>query len=90
MGNENEYTLKFSQTVKVRPGIFRSQISIVYTGMVNEHTFSIAVIWSYGHNSMAYNLFFPQHQKQIEIPKGILEIISITKDELRFRHTSNY
>jgi hypothetical protein len=88
MENDNEYTLHFSQTVKVRPGVFRSQISVVYTGMVNEYTYSIAVIWSYGHNSMAYNLFFPQHQKELEIPKGKIEIISINQNEMRFRYIS--
>jgi hypothetical protein len=90
MENDNEYVLRLSQTVKVRPGVFRSQISIVYAGMIDENTFSIAVIWSYGNNSMAYNLFFPRHQRELEIPKGKIEIISITKDELRFRHSSNY
>jgi hypothetical protein len=86
MENSNEHILRVSQTVKVRPGVFRSQVSVVYTGMINENTYSIAVIWSYGHNSMAYNLFFPRNQRELEIPKGKIEIISVTQDELRFSY----
>jgi hypothetical protein len=88
MENGVEYTLKPSQTVKVRPGVFRSQVSVVYAGMLSENVFSIAVIWSYGHNSMAYNLFFPRNQREIEIPKGKLEITYVSEHELRFRHIS--
>jgi hypothetical protein len=90
MGNTEEHTLKLSQTLKVRTGVFRSQVSVVYAGMINESTFSIAVIWSFGNNSMAYNLFFPKHQRELEIPKGKLEITYISDKEIRFRYSSNY
>ena len=89
MSENDEYILRLSQTVKVRPGVFRSQVSVVYAGMINDNTYSIAIVWSYGHNSMAYNLFFPRHQRKLEIPKGKIEILSVTHDELRFRYQMN-
>ena len=82
----NEYTLKLSETAIVRPGTFRAQISIVYTGMINESIFSIAVIWLHGNQGMAYNLFFPKTQKELDIQKGKIEFVSISKHELRFRY----
>jgi hypothetical protein len=39
---------------------------------------------------MAYNLFFPKHQRELEIPKGKLEITYISDKEIRFRYSSNY
>ena len=86
MGENDEYRLRVSQTAKVRRGVFRSQVSVVYAGMLNDNTYSIVVLWSLGHNSLAYNLFFPRHQKELEIPKGKMEILSVTQDELRFKH----
>ena len=82
----NEFTLKLSETVVVRPGTFRAQISIVYAGMVNESTYSIAVIWLHANQGLSYNLFFPKTQRELEVQKGKLEIVSINKNELRFRY----
>ena len=59
MSGTNEYKLKLGETSKVRPGFFKGTISIVYAGMINESIFSVVVTWSYGHNSMAYNLYIP-------------------------------
>jgi len=86
MSELNEHRIRVSQTAKVRPGVFRAQVSVVYAGMINESTYSIAVLWSYGHNSMAYNLYLPKNQTEIEIPKGRLEVLYVSKDEIQFKY----
>jgi len=86
MSGSNEYTVKLSETVKVRPGVFRASVTIIYAGMLNESVYSIAITWSYGHNSMAYNLFIPKHQKEIYLPKGRVEVDYVSPEEIRFKY----
>ena len=87
MSGNNEYTLKLSETAKVRPGFFRSSVSIVYAGMVSDSIYSIVVTWTFSHNSMAYNLFIPKNQKEIYTPKGRVNVDYVSADEIRFSYS---
>ena len=87
MSGNNEYTLRLSETVKVRPGFFKSSVSIVYAGMLNDSILSIVVTWSYGHNSMVYNLFLPKNQKEISTPKGLVQVSFVSPEEIRFTYS---
>jgi len=86
MSGANEYKLKLGETTKVRPGIFKSSISIVYAGMLNESIYSVVVTWSYGHNSMAYNLYIPKHEKEFLTPKGRVQVEYVSPEEIRFSY----
>ncbi len=86
MSGTNEYKLKLGETTKVRPGFLRAAVSIVYAGMLNESIFSIVVTWSSGHNSMAYNLYIPKHQKEILTPKGYVQVEYVSPEEIRFSY----
>lgn len=86
MSGTTEYKLKLSETVKVRPGFLRSTVSIVYAGMINESIYSVVVTWSFGHNSMAYNLYIPKHQKEFFTPKGRVQVEYVSPEEIRFSY----
>lgn len=83
--NENEFSLKLGESIRVRPGVFRTTVSVIYTGMINDSTASIAVQASLGHNSWAYNVYFTRSTNQVIIPKGSIEILEISPAFLRFR-----
>ena len=83
--NTKEFSLKLGESVRVRPGVFRMSVNVVYTGMVSDHTGSLAVQSTMGHNSWAYNLYFTRDARQVGIPKGTLDILEFTSTFLRFR-----
>jgi hypothetical protein len=85
MNQNNEYQLRVGEKAVVRPGVVRKKISVVNAGMINESVYSLAVMWTYGNNSLAYNLYLQKNQTEIEIPKGKLEILYFSKDVIRFR-----
>lgn len=89
MSGNNDYTLQLGESAKVRTGIFKSSVSIVYSGMVSENIYTIAVTWSFGHNSMAYNLFFPKRQREIFTPKDRLEVEYVSSEQIRFSYFDN-
>lgn len=82
MNQGRQYALRIGESATVRPGTFRSKITIVFAGFLDASTYSIAVLWSTGNNSLAYNLYLPQTQKEVDIIKGRLVRINVTKDRL--------
>ncbi|MBN1301015.1 MAG: hypothetical protein JW995_07340 [Melioribacteraceae bacterium] len=86
MSGENTYTLKLGESAKVRPGILRASVSVIYTGMISADVYSVAVTWTSGNNSMAYNLYFPKHRHELLTPKGHIEIDYVSTDEIRFSY----
>lgn len=80
-----EYTLRFTETAKVRTGTFRASISVVFAGRINDATYSLAILWPLGNNSMAYNLYLDKKNTKIFIPKVLLEILYVSDKEIRFR-----
>ena len=81
-----EYTLKVGESAKIKKAFFTKSCSIVYAGMPNDETYSIAVTWSVGHNSAAYNLFFPRDNREISMSTaGRVTVYSVSPDEIRIR-----
>ena len=62
---QGQRSLKINERTKIKTGWFRKD-EIIYTGMPSEHTYSLAITWSSSHNSMAYNLFVPINQREIQ------------------------
>ena len=84
--SDNTYSLKIGETAKVRPGVFRASESIIYAGMLNDLTYSVAVTLSYGHNSMAYNLYLPKDKKEFSTQKGRVQVEYVSLEEMRFTY----
>jgi hypothetical protein len=89
MSESKEYKLRLGESAKVRPGVFRSSNSIIYAGMISDTVYSIVITWSYGHNSMAYNLYVPKHHKEILTSKGRIQVESVSTEEIRFFYSED-
>jgi hypothetical protein len=83
MNEPKEYTLKVGENAKVKSG-FMTSYSLVYAGMLSDYIFSIAVTWSSGNNSAAYNLYFEKGQREIKFLNGRLTVRDVSKSEIRF------
>ena len=77
------YTLKVGETAKVRSG-FITSYAIVYAGMVSNAVYSVAVAWTCGQNSMAYNLFLSERQRQFQAAKGQVAVHRVSPEEIEF------
>ncbi len=84
MKQPTEYILKVGESAKLKPGFFTSYY-VVYAGMLSDHTYSIVVTWTSGHNSAAYNLYVDKGQREIGLFKGRLTVYDVNKSEIRFQ-----
>jgi hypothetical protein len=82
MREQKDVTLKIGDSATLKTS-FMSKTLIFYTGMPNRETFSLAVSFTSGHASHAYNLFYPKSRRAVEIGKSLLEILLVTPDEMR-------
>ncbi len=82
----NIYKLKVGEIVKLRPGFFQPTLSVVYAGILNDSTYSIAVIASIGNNSYSYNLYLPKNQTDIVLSKGKIKVIDFSSQDIQFRY----
>jgi hypothetical protein len=77
--------LKVGQSAIVKRGILASY-SVVYAGMLGDSTYPVVVIVYSGNRSMAYNLYLPKGQSEVELPKGRLVILNVLPEEVHFRY----
>jgi hypothetical protein len=81
-----EYTLRVGESAKIKRAFFSTSWSIVYAGMPNDATFSLVVMMSMGHNSAAYNLYFPVDAREFSLPTGSrVAVYSVSQNEIRIR-----
>ena len=84
MSKAQEHGLKIGDSALIKRG-FITKVSLIYAGIPNDKVYSLVVNRSAGHNSLAYNLYIPIDQRQIEISDVKLTIESISPNEIRFR-----
>jgi hypothetical protein len=63
---QTQHQLNLGESIRIKRGLM-TQIRLLYAGMPNEHSFSLAVTTTAGHMGMAYNLYLPTHQRQCTI-----------------------
>jgi hypothetical protein len=84
MSKAREHDLKIGESALIKRG-FMTKVSLVYAGIPNDKVYSLVVSRSAGHNSLAYNLYIPIDQRQIEISDVKLTIESVSPSEINFR-----
>ena len=84
MSNTREHSLKIGEFALIKRGLM-TKVSLIYAGIPNDRVYSLVVTRSAGHNSMAYNLYIPIDQRQIDISDVRLTIESVSPNEIRFR-----
>jgi hypothetical protein len=66
MPDNKFHDLEIGESVRIKRGLMTS-ISLVYAGMPNDGTFSVAVTVTAGHMGMGYNLYFPIDHRQFAL-----------------------
>jgi len=78
-----EITLQVGQKYKLKGNFLTKNYTIIYTGMPNEQTISIAIIFSEVYQALAYNLYYPIKQRRIELELATIEVLHVNSDSLR-------
>jgi hypothetical protein len=86
MKETTEHILKLGEAANIQSGVFQANIKVIFAGMVSDSVYSIVVRWSAGNNSLAYNLYFTDRQREIILPKGKITVINVGRDQLIFKH----
>jgi hypothetical protein len=84
MSKAQEHGLKIGESALIKRGLI-TKVSLIYAGIPNDKVYSLVVSRSAGHNSLAYNLYIPIDQLQIEISDVKLTIESVSPNEIHFR-----
>jgi hypothetical protein len=85
MSKDREYILKVGAAAPVKRRIVTSY-SIIYAGMLDDSTYSLVVTMTSGYRSMAYNLYLPRSQSEIELPTGRMVVLNVSPQELHFSY----
>jgi len=86
MKETTEHILKLGEEAKIQSGVFQANVRVIFAGMVSDSVYSIVVRWSMGNNSLAYNLYFSDRQREISLPKGKITVINVGRDQLIFKY----
>lgn len=84
MSTGTDIRLEVGEEAKIRSG-FASSTWIAFAGMPNRDTYSVAIKWTSGNNSAAYNLFLPTAQTEFVAARGRVRVYSVSAREIRFR-----
>jgi hypothetical protein len=79
-----EFHLTIGEKKKLK-SFFMGSWSIAYAGMPSERVFSIALIWSLGQNSAAYNLFLPADQRRFTLMNRRVVVSEVSPSAIRGR-----
>lgn len=82
MKDTRDIVLKVGESASLKSG-FMTKIKLLFTGMPDKDTFSLAVNTTSGHASHAYNLFFPKNRRNLVLENRSIEVLMVTPDEIR-------
>jgi hypothetical protein len=66
MAETGQHQLKIGDSISLKRGFLRCT-ALVYAGMPNDRTLSLAVVVTQGNRGWAYNLYLPTDQRHIDI-----------------------
>ena len=86
MATPQDVTLKVGEEAKLR-GSFAGGWWIVYAGMPNRDTYSVAIREASGNNAASHNLFLPTGVTEFAAAKGRIRVYSVSSHEIRLRYS---
>jgi hypothetical protein len=86
MAAPQDISLKVGEEAKLRGG-FGGGWWIIYSGMPNRDTYSVALLRASGNSAAAYHLFLPTGQTEFAAAKGLIRVHSVSSQEIRLRFT---
>ena len=84
MSKVAEHLLKIGGSVPIKRGLMTKH-TLTYAGMPNENVYSLVVTCSSGHNSLAYNLYIPKDQHELELADVRITVLNVSPHEVRLR-----
>jgi hypothetical protein len=79
-----EYTLRLGEWMVLGRGWLKRN-RMMFAGEPSPGVFSVALEWTYAHNSAASNIYFHKSQREFPAFNGRVAVLDVTKHELRFR-----
>ena len=79
-----EYTLRMGEWIVLGRGWLKRK-RMMFAGESSPGVFSVALEWTYAHNSAAANVYFDKSQGEFPAFNGRVIVLDVTKQELRFR-----
>jgi len=79
-----DHTLTVGQTARLVKSIVKASVALTYTGMSDPDTYTVAVWWSYGNNSLSYNMYLSIDQKKFDVPKGTIYVEMVNRGMIKF------
>jgi len=80
-----EFRVRLGETAAVRPRWWGKSWSITYAGAPCEGAYSVAVTWTMGNNSAAYNLYLRREQREFALPIGRVRVLEVSPTEIRLQ-----
>ena len=82
--NDQVHELQINESVVVKRG-WMVKLCVVYAGMPNDNTYSLALTYTSCHNSIGYNIYVPKSQSEVKLIKGRLVVQRVTPTHISFR-----
>jgi hypothetical protein len=79
-----EYRLKVGESAPIKKTIFSAHM-VVFSGMLDDHTYSLAITYSMGNQYGAYNLFMPRDRHEVFHKKGKIIVLDVNPNEIRLK-----
>ena len=84
MSDGKIYELQINEAVVVKRG-WLVKLCVVYAGMPNESTYSLAITYTSCHNSIGYNIFVPKNRNETTLTRARLIVQRVTPTNISFR-----
>lgn len=81
-----EYTLDVGETAVIHRNILATTWSVVYAGSPAEGRYSLVVTWSFGHQASSYNLYLTESVREVRLKRGMITVLELTPERIRFRY----
>jgi len=82
MEKTREFTLTIGESAPLRSG-FLTKTALVFTGMPDRETYTLAFTWNQGNAAYAYTLFFPKSRHQFTLEKKQIDVYAVSREEIR-------
>lgn len=74
-------TIRVGELKHLKFGFLR-KLKLMYAGMPNEHTFSLAPLFHQGHSGFSPNIFYDIHATSIFIQNYQFKVVQVDKEKI--------
>jgi len=78
-------TLRVGEKATLRKAFFRSGHGVIYGGMVSDSVYSLVFTFSFSHQAMAFNLYFPESQRDLTYQDWRITILDVRPDYISLK-----